>query len=224
MDWLSLTWMGWQDWAGNVCYIILAISYAVSNIYWLRSLAMVALAMEMVYFFFGAERPLWVGIGWNVVFIGTNAIQLTLLTRERLRVRFSDQERLLHGGLFRELSSVDFNRLLRAGEWRDVAEGTVLARENAPIGDVSVIVAGAAKVEVEGKLVALLQPGAFIGEMSFLTKSNASADVTTATPSRLFSISKPHLEALFQSNAGIKTAIHHLIGQDLVRKLLSARR
>ena len=76
MDWLSLTWMGWQDWAGNVCYIILAISYAVSNIYWLRSLAMVALAMEMVYFFFGAERPLWVGIGWNVVFIGTNAIQL----------------------------------------------------------------------------------------------------------------------------------------------------
>ena len=100
----------------------------------------------------------------------------------------------------------------------------MLARENAPIGDVSVIVAGAAKVEVDGKLVALLQPGAFIGEMSFLTKSNASADVTTATPSRLFSITKPQLEALFESNAGIKTAIHRLIGQDLVRKLLSARR
>jgi hypothetical protein len=214
--------MGWQDWAGNVCYIILAISYAVSNIYWLRSLAMVALAMEMVYFFFGAERPLWVGIGWNVVFIGTNAIQLALLTRERLRVRFSDQERLLHGGLFRELSPVDFNRLLKVGKWRDVAEGTLLAREDAPIDDVSVIVAGAAKVEVGGKLVALLQPGAFIGEMSFLTKGNASADVTTATPSRLFSIGKSQLEALFASNAGIQTAIHRLIGQDLARKLLSA--
>jgi hypothetical protein len=118
--------------------------------------------MEMVYFFFGAERPLWVGIGWNVVFIGTNAIQLTLLTRERLRVRFSDQERLLHGGLFRELSPVDFNRLLKAGAWRDVAEGTALAREDTPISDVSVIIAGAAKVEVGGKLVALLQPGAFM--------------------------------------------------------------
>jgi hypothetical protein len=222
MDWLSLTWMGWQDWAGNVCYIILAISYAVSNIYWLRGLAVVALAMEMIYFFFGADRPLWVGIGWNVVFIGTNAIQLALLTRERMRIRFSDQERLLHGGLFHELTPVDFNRLLKVGEWRDVAEGTVLARENAPITDISVIIAGAAKVEVGGKIVALLQPGAFIGEMSFLTKSNASADVTTATPSRLFSVSKSQLEVLLEGSAGIKTAIHRMMGQDLVRKLVSA--
>ena len=84
------------------------------------------------------------------------------------------------------------------------------------------IVAGAAKVEVGGKLVALLQPGAFIGEMSFLTRGNASADVTTATPSRLFSIGKSQLEALFASNAGVQTAIHRLIGQDLARKLLSA--
>jgi Cyclic nucleotide-binding domain len=173
-------------------------------------------------FLFGADRPLWVGIGWNFVFIGTNAIQLGLLVRERLRVRFSEQERLLHRGVFSELTPIDFSRLLKAGEWRDVDEGTVLARENAPITDVSVLIAGAAKVEVGGKLVALLQPGALIGEMSFLTRSNASADVTTAAPSRLFSIAKPKLEALFQSNAGIETAIHRLMGQDLVRKLLSA--
>jgi hypothetical protein len=215
MEWQSLTWMGWQDWAGNFCYLILALSYAVSNIYWLRSLAIVALGLEMVYFFFGADRPLWVGIGWNVVFVGTNAIQLGLLVRERMRVRFNEQERLLHRGLFSELTPVDFSRLLKAGEWREVAEGTVLARENA-------LIAGAAKVEVGGKLVALLQPGALIGEMSFLTQGNASADVTTATPSRLFSIPKPRLEALFHSSAGIKTAIHRLMGQDLVRKLLSA--
>lgn len=222
MEWQALTWMGWQDWAGNLCYLLLALSYAVSNIYWLRSLAVIALAIETVYFFFGADRPLWVGIGWNFVFIGTNAIQLGLLVRERLRVRFSEQERLLHRGLFSELTPIDFSRLLKSGEWRDVGEGTVLARENAAIADVSVLIAGAAKVEVGGKLVALLQPGALIGEMSFLTKSNASADVTTATPCRLFSIAKPRLEALFQSNAGIKTAIHRLMGQDLVRKLLSA--
>jgi len=224
MDWSSLTWMGWQDWAGNICYLILALSYAVSNIYWLRCLAIVALALEMVYFFFGAASPLWVGIGWNIVFIGTNVLALGLLLRERLRVRLSEQDRLLHGGLFGELTSVDFNRLLKAGLWRDVPEGTVLARETAPIADVSVLTAGTAKVEIGGKLVALLQAGALIGEMSFLTKGNATADVTTTTPSRLFSISKPKLEALLESNAGIKTAVHRLMGQDLARKLLSASR
>jgi hypothetical protein len=222
MEWQSLGEIGWQHWVGNLCYLLLALSYAVSNIYWLRALAVAALAIETIYFFFGADRPLWVGIGWNVVFIGTNAIQLGLLLRERLRVRLDEQERLLHRGLFSELSPVDFSRLLKAGEWHDVGEGTILAQENRPVADVSVLIAGAAKVEVDGKLVALLRPGALIGEMSFLTRSNASADVITATPSRLFSIAKPKLEVLFQNNAAIQTAIHRLMGQDLVRKLLSA--
>ena len=222
MQWQAFTWMGWQDWAGILCYLLLALSYAVSSIWWLRCLAIVALAIGTVYFFFGAERPLWVGIGWNMVFIGTNAIQLGLLVRERLRVRFNEQERLLHRGLFSELSPRDFSRLLKAGEWHDVGEGTVLAQENRPVADVSVLIAGAAKVEVGGKLVALLQPGALVGEMSFLTQTNASADVVTAVPSRLFSIAKPKLETLFQSNAALQTAIHRLMGQDLVRKLLSA--
>jgi len=223
MEWQALPGMGWQDWAGNLCYLLLALSYAVSNIWWLRGLAIVALAIETVLFFFGADIPLWVGIGWNVVFIGTNAVQLGLLVRERMLVRFNEQERLLHRGLFSELTAVDFHRLLKAGQWHDVGEGTVLAQENRPVTDVSVLIAGAAKVEVGGKLVALLEPGALIGEMSFLTQSDASADVVTAVPSRLFSIAKPNLDALFQSNAGIKSAIHRLMGQDLVRKLLSAR-
>jgi hypothetical protein len=46
--------------------------------------------------------------------------------------------------------------------------------------------------------------------------------VTATTHSRLFSVSKPQLEALFASNVGIKTAIHRLTGQDLARTLLSA--
>jgi len=222
MEWQSLTGMGWQGWSASLCYLLLALSYAASSIWWLRSLAVLSLAIETVYFLFAADRPLWAGIGWNVVFIGANAIQLGLLLREHLRVRFDEQERLLHRRLFSELTAADFSRLLKAGEWHDVGEGTVLAQENRPVTDVSVLIAGAAKVEVGGKLVALLQPGALIGEMSLLTESNAGADVTTAVPSRLFSIAKPKVEALLQSNAAVHTAIHRLRGQDLVRKLLSA--
>lgn len=222
MDWQSLTGMGWQGWSASLCYLLLALSYAASNIWWLRGLAVLSLTIETVYFLFAADRPLWAAIGWNVVFIGANAIQLGLLLRERQRVRFDEQERLLHRCLFSELNAADFGRLLKAGEWHDVGAGTVLAQENRPVTDVSVLIAGAAKVEVGGKLVALLQPGALIGETSLLTESNAGADVTTAAPSRLFSIAKPELEALFQSNTAIRAAIRRLMRQDLVRKLMSA--
>ncbi len=61
--------MRWQDWAANACYVILAASYLVTNIYWLRILAVVALAFEGVYFYFGAEILLWIWIVWNVFFI-----------------------------------------------------------------------------------------------------------------------------------------------------------
>lgn len=221
MDWLSLNWMGWQDWAGNLCYLILAVSYGVSSIYWLRGLAIVALALESVYFFFGSDTPLWVGIGWNFIFIAMNILQLALLVHRRLRVRIDEQERLLHRGLFSELPLSEFHRLLRIGNWRDVDADTRLAAEGRPVPDVMVLVSGAAKVEIGGKLVALLQPGNFVGEMSFLTKGNAVADVTTVGRTRLFCIEKEKLQALFHGSAEINTAIHRTIGQDLVRKLMS---
>lgn len=222
MDWFSLDWMGWQDWIGNVCYLILALSYGVSSIYWLRGLAIVALGLESVYFFFGSDTPLWVGIGWNSIFIAMNLLQLALLLHRRMLVRIDEEERLLHGGLFSELPLPDFHRLLRLGRWRDVPEDTRLAVQDQPVADVMVLISGAARVEVDGKLVALLQPGNFVGEMSFLTKGNAMADVTTVGPTRLFCVEKEKLQSLFQGSAEINTAFHRIVGQDLVRKLMSA--
>lgn len=222
MEWLSLNWMGWQDWIGNACYLLLAISYGVSSIYWLRGLAIVALGLESIYFFFGSDTPLWVGIGWNSIFIAMNLLQLALLLHRHMRVRIDEEERLLHRGLFSELPLPDFKQLLRLGRWRNVPEGTRLAVQNQPVAEVMVIISGAARVEVDGKLVALLQPGNFVGEMSFLTKGNALADVTTVNPSRLFCIEKEKLKTLFHGSADINTAFHRIVGQDLVRKLMSA--
>jgi hypothetical protein len=56
--------MEWQDWVGHFSYLMLAVSYLVTNMYWLRALAIVALGLEGVYFYFSGDAPLWVGIGW----------------------------------------------------------------------------------------------------------------------------------------------------------------
>jgi len=98
--------MGWEDWAGNFCYLILAVSYLVTNLYWLRLLAILALGLEGIYFYCASTPPLWVGIAWAVVFVAINLIQIALLTRERLKVEMSGLEILFHQRFF-----LDVNRL-----------------------------------------------------------------------------------------------------------------
>ena len=222
MDAVSFDILRWQDWAGNACYVILAASYLVTNMYWLRVLAIVALGFEGVYFFFGAGTPLWVGIAWNFIFVAINAVQLTLLVRERWQARFSEQERLLHQGLFAVFGPVEFNRVLKTGGWREVFEGTVLTMEGRPVQELLILIKGLAKVEVAGAMIALLQPGAFIGEMSLLTREPASATVTVLADSRLIAVSQERLITLLDKDADVKSAIHRVISRDLVAKLKSA--
>ena len=211
--------MEWQDWVGNFSYLVLAASYLVTNMYWLRGLAIVALALEGVYFYFSAATPLWVGIAWAVVFVAINAVQLLILARNRLRVRLSREERGLHQERFGKLDPVSFDRLVRAGRWQDVAPGTVLAREGQSVGDVYLLLSGSARVDSAGRAIAMVQPGSFIGEMSFLSGEPAAATVTALAGCRVFAVPQDRLHGLLDRHDEIRVVLQELFGHDLVRKL-----
>ncbi len=219
MAWLGLDWMGWQDWTGATCYLILAMSYLVTSMLWLRSLAVVSLALEAIYFIFAAGEPLWVGIFWSSIFVLINVVQLWRLAQERLRARLSAEEMLLHRGPFAAFTRTAFSRLLRAGAWRDLPAATLLTREGEPVPELLVIGSGTARVAVHGRDVALMQPGAFIGEMSLMMQGNAIATVTTMTACRVFAIAKPDLAGLCTQDTALGAALHRVIGRDLALKL-----
>jgi hypothetical protein len=209
----------WQDWVGHFSYLMLAVSYLVTNMYWLRALAIVALGLEGVYFFFSGDTPLWVGIDWAAVFVGINAVQLLIMARNRMRVRLSSEERGLHRQRFGKLDRVDFDRLVRAGQWRDVAAATVLAREGERVESVYLLLGGAARVESGGRMIAIVQPGSFIGEMSFLSGEPAAATVTTQAACRVFAVPQDRLHDLLRRHDTIRAALQELFGHDLVQKL-----
>jgi hypothetical protein len=214
--------MAWQDWVANACFVLLAISYLVTNIWWLRGLAVVALSFEAVYFYFAPSEPLWVGLGWNFVFVAINLLQLGVLARRAAHVRLSDEERLLRSGIFADLDVSSLSRLLRAGSWRDLEAGAALTSEGRCVDCVYLLVRGAAKVEVAGRTVAVLQPGAFAGEMSFLSGERASATVTTVAPSRVFAVPQQELHKLMHRLPEMRTVLHERFGRDLASKLRRA--
>src|SRR5262245_15135810 len=88
--WLRLP---WGDAAGHVSYLIIAISYWLTNIYWLRVTAVVGLCFEIAYFVLVSGGALYTGIGWDAIFIAINLVHLGRLTRERLRLRLASDDR-----------------------------------------------------------------------------------------------------------------------------------
>ena len=221
----SFVWnMGWEDWAGNFCYLILAVSYLVTNLLWLRILAILALGLEGVYFYFASSPPLWVGIAWAVVFVSINVVQIVLMTRERLRVRISEQDGMLHRGVFGEMTPVDFHRLLKLGTWREIPMGAKLTVKDEPGTELFFIAKGSARVVSGYNLISFLHPGAIVGEKSFTSGGNASATVIAETSLRAFVVNKVALHALMKHNHGIETAILKTISRDLTTKLRMAHR
>jgi CRP-like cAMP-binding protein len=215
--------MDWQDWAGNACYALLAVSYLVTNMWWLRLLAVISLFFEGVYFYFGASEPLWVGIVWNVVFVLINIINLYFLTHERLKSRVDRESQELLAGPFLGIARLPFCRLIRAGRWRNVHNETELTVEGEPVQDLMVIGSGSVEVLVGGKRVAVLQAGHFIGEMSLLTRGNATATVKAVGECRLFTVRKTALADLLAKDKELDAALHGVLSRDLVQKLLQHR-
>ena len=208
----------WADVPGHVSYLIIAVSYWLTNIYWLRLTAIIGLALEIVYFRMSGGA-LHTGIAWDVVFVLINAWQVWRLVADRRALASLEEVQFLRHGTLAGFDSVRLASLLRTGTWRDFAPGTRLTEEGRPVADLVLICDGQATVEAGGEAIANLHGGAFVGEMAFLSGNPASATVTVARPMRAFVFDMGKLAALARENDSVAGDLHRAIGHDLARKL-----
>jgi len=208
----------WGDGAGHVSYLIIAISYWLTNIYWLRVTAVIGLCFEVAYFVIVSDA-LYTGIAWDLVFIAINLFHLARLTRERLRLRFATDDRDLLRTMFEGLDDSQIGMLLNSASWHKAPAGEQLTVEGAPVPALMTIAAGQVSVAVGDTIVAQMGPGCFIGEMAFLTGSTASATVTATYPTRVMKIEQSRLRTLLVIDHQIAAVLHRLLGADLAQKL-----
>ena len=72
-----------NNWPGHLSYALIAVSYWLTDMFWLRLVAIVGLSLEILYFLF-TGGDLRTGIGWDLVFIAINAYQLYRILQDRL--------------------------------------------------------------------------------------------------------------------------------------------
>lgn len=217
MGWLEQA-FGWHDAFGNISYILIAVSYYLTRMFWLRALAVAGLSFEILYFAFSGGE-LMTGIGWNVIFISINLYQLWHLVEHARRARRAPELAVLRHGVLAGLDDAQLGQLLRTGTWRDVGAGHTLTTEGLPVPALYLLCGGHAAVEVQGEHVARLAPGAFVGEMAFLSGNTASATVRTEGPAHIFAFDPAKLRGLIVMDEQISAAMHRSVGQDLAQKL-----
>ena len=203
---------------GHLSYLLLALSYWLTSIYWLRLVAVIGLTLEIIYFSYTGGN-LMVGITWSAVFIIINLFHLILLTKERLSLRLPEADAPLLRESLSGLSDFQIAKLLRAADWKDYMPGDVLTRQDAPVDALYFLCRGRANVEVSGKFVTYLEKGTFIGEIAYLTGNPASATVTIDDPSRVLAFSKMKMARVVASDEQISGIMYQLLGRDLAMKM-----
>lgn len=198
---------------------MIALSFLVRDILWLRALSISASLASISYSYYAPARPLWIVIGWNIVFIMLNLVQISVLFRERRGVSFTDGERELYETSFSRFTPVEFMRLIRIATWHEVPAGTVLMRAGEKASNVLLIFSGRVKVERGGRTLAELRSGDFIGEIGFVKGTPAAATVTTLESSRYVAWERDALRQLIDRNPSMSIVLNAELTEDMADKL-----
>ena len=200
----------------NVLYVV---SYLVTDILWLRALAVLG-GLSSLTWTLTAPTPSLTFIGWTLVYNTINMVQIGRLWHERRPLRLSADEQALYAAAFRTLTPREFQRLMAAGTWQDAPAKEILIEEGARPGRMLVLASGRAVVKAHGRVVAVLQPGQFAGEMSFLTGAATTAAVEVVEPARFVSWATADLERFLAKHPPLRGALQIVLGLDLAAKLV----
>lgn len=211
--------LSWQL-AGHLASVLTMVAYLLKDILWLRLLTIFSCFAGIVFNYFVPATPLWTVIYWNVLFAIINIVQIAIIIKERAGVHFSEEEQELHETLFKNFAPFEFMKLMRVGKWLEAKPGQVLAVERQSLDAVMLIYNGLARVEKDGKEVAQLKDGNFIGEVSFITEGAASATVRALTPTRYVAWPKAAIKALLKRNPSMRFAMQSMLSTDLSKKLM----
>ncbi len=206
--------------AGHLASILTMAAYLLKDILWLRLLTILSCFAGLAFNYFVPATPLWSVIYWNMLFALINIVQIAIIIKERTGIHFTDEEQELHDTLFRNFAPFEFMKLMRIGKWLEAKQGEVLAAEKQSLDAVMLIYNGLVGVETNGKEVATLKDGNFIGEVSFITGGDATATVRALTPTRYIAWPKVAISKLLNRNPSMRFAMQSMLSTDLSKKLM----
>jgi CRP-like cAMP-binding protein len=153
------------------------------------------------------------------VFTVLNIYWICRLLLERRPVKLSADEQRLCELVFRTMTPREMIKLLKLATWENAEAGECFVQRGKPMERLMVTHSGKACAEVDGRVVTELQPGHFIGSISYVTEETAPANVVALRPTRYVSWPKAKLKDFMNKNPELHSALKSTPAIDLTRWL-----
>ena len=205
---------------GHLAFGLIAFSYLVKDIMYLRILSIVASLFGMFFNYTVPADPLWLPIGWNAIFVMVNIYHISVLLYEKRPVQMDDKNTELYNTLFKELTPVEYLKISKAACWKTYEPGDVVIRQLHLVPDLILIYNGTIDVEVDDNKVAELRDGQFVGEMSFLTEKSATATCVVKHPTECLVWKQQEFKDLLKRNPSLYFTIQRLLSAQVSSNLV----
>jgi CRP/FNR family cyclic AMP-dependent transcriptional regulator len=117
--------------------------------------------------------------------------------------------------LFAGCTKSELRELAKTADELDLREGTVLIREGRPGREFFVLIDGTAVVTKQGKKIADLGPGDWLGEIALITDSPRTATVTATSPVDVLVITDRRFRSVVETMPSIALKMLASVGERL---------
>ena len=202
--------------AGHLAFGLIAFSFLVKDILWLRVVSILASLFSVFYNYTIPVETMWLAINWNFVFITLTLYHIAVIIYEKRPIKMAPKDKELYETLFKDLSPVEYLKISKVARWEKYESGEKIIRQGTPVLDLILIYNGTVDVAVDGKKVAELRDGQFVGEMSFLTEKPATATCVVKHNTECLVWKQPEFKELLKRNPSLYYTIQGLLSSQLV--------
>ena len=206
--------------AGHLAFGLIAFSFLVKDIFWLRIVSIIASLFSVFYNYIIPLEPMWLAINWNFIFIAVNIYHIAIILYEKREVKMDDKNQELYDTLFSEMTPVEYLKISRAAKWELVKSGQRIITQGMPVPDLYLIYNGTVDVLVDNEQIAELKDGEFVGEMSFLTEKVATATCKVKYDAQCLVWKQREFKELLKRNPSLYFTIQSVLSAQVSDKLV----
>ena len=210
--------------AGHLAFGLIAFSFLVKDILYLRFVSIVASLFSVFYNWVIPVEPMWIPIGWNFVFVALNLYHIAIIMYEKRPVDMSPKHKELYETMFKNMTPVEFLKITKIADWIHFKSKESITQKGHTVPTLNLIYNGTVDVIVDDKKVAELKDGQFVGEMSFLTEKPATATCVVKYDTECLVWKQEQFKDLLKRNPSLYFTIQSLLSAQVSSALVSSNK